>query len=25
MDAVNRETATPDVREFLTVRAYKPA
>jgi 2-polyprenyl-3-methyl-5-hydroxy-6-metoxy-1,4-benzoquinol methylase len=25
MAAVDRETANPDVREFLTVRAYKPA
>ncbi len=25
MDAVARETANPDVREFLTVRAYRPA
>jgi 2-polyprenyl-3-methyl-5-hydroxy-6-metoxy-1,4-benzoquinol methylase len=25
MDAVDRETANPDVREWLTVRAYKPA
>jgi 2-polyprenyl-3-methyl-5-hydroxy-6-metoxy-1,4-benzoquinol methylase len=25
MDAVHRETADPNVREFLTVRAYKPA
>jgi 2-polyprenyl-3-methyl-5-hydroxy-6-metoxy-1,4-benzoquinol methylase len=24
MDAVDRETANPDVREWLTVRAYKP-
>jgi len=25
MDAVDRETADPGIREFLTVRAYKPA